>query len=83
MLLLGSLYPFGSERNEAYKRINRNGSPPDLTSCAPNFRENPSVLKNSFDASLLTQIEHQNTDFGGFWPDMGSSIGAPATSSTA
>jgi hypothetical protein len=42
-----------------------------------------SVLKNSCDAPLLSQIEHQNTDLGGFWPDLGSSIGAPATSSTA
>jgi hypothetical protein len=37
------------------------------------------VLKNPCDAPLLTQIEHQNTDFGGFWLDLGSSIGPTAT----
>ncbi len=37
------------------------------------------MLKNPCDAPLLTQIEHQNTDFGGFWPDLGSSIGPTAT----
>ena len=36
-------------------------------------------MKNPCDAPLLTQIEHQNTDFGGFWPDLGSSIGPTAT----
>ena len=37
-----------------------------FTSCL----EVDSVLKNSRDAPLLTQIEHQDTDFGGIWPHL-------------
>jgi hypothetical protein len=39
-------------------------------------------LKNSCDTPLLTQIGHQNADFGHFWSDSGPSMGLAAAFST-